>query len=123
VTDETAMGMDLFATMTDLAGAKLPAGLKLDGVSLAPVMLKNQTLPKRSLFWEHRGQKAIRKENWKLVVNKNGNNADDIHLFNLKDDPAEKNNLVGQYADKVKELAEELNEWEKDVSAGVQKRT
>jgi arylsulfatase A-like enzyme len=123
VTDETALGMDLFATMSDLAGAPLPAGLKLDGVSLAPLMLKNQKLPKRSLFWQCQNQKAIRKGDWKLVVNPEGKEANDGYLFNLKDDLSEKNNLTEQYPDIVKELTEALEKWEREVSAGVQNRS
>ena len=101
----------------------MPKGLELDGVSLAPLMLENQKLPTRTLFWQYGSQMAIRREDWKLVVNKKEKKANDVYLYNLKDDLAESNNLVEQYPDKVKILVEALKKWEKDVSAGIQKRT
>ncbi|MEA3225330.1 MAG: sulfatase-like hydrolase/transferase, partial [Planctomycetota bacterium] len=49
-TDQTVLGMDMFATMASIAGAKLPAGLKLDGVDLLGVLTENKKLPERTLF-------------------------------------------------------------------------
>lgn len=123
VTDETAMSMDLFPTMCDLAEADLPTKLQLDGVSLAPLMLKNQQLPERNLFWQHRNQKAIRCDNWKLLVSMKGSNDNGTYLFNIADDMAEKNNVIEHYPEKVNELIEALRNFETDVSQGVQKRS
>jgi arylsulfatase A-like enzyme len=75
------------------------------------------------LFWQCQNQKAIRKGDWKLVVNPEGKEANDVYLFNLKDDLSEKNNLTEQYPDIVKELTEALEKWEREVSAGVQNRS
>ena len=51
---EPAMTMDLLPTFAALAGAKIPPGLKLDGVSLAPLLEGGSSLPPRKLFWERR---------------------------------------------------------------------
>lgn len=116
ITDETSMSMDLFATMIDLAKGRLPAGSALDGVSLTPVLLKGQTLPQRTLFWQHKNLKAVRKAAWKLVVDK-----DKIYLFNLEKDLAESTDLAELYPAIVKKLMAELNAWQQDVSSGVEK--
>ena len=42
VTNQTALGMDLFPTMISVAGAKLPAGLRLDGVDLLPMLVDGE---------------------------------------------------------------------------------
>ena len=115
-TDETAMSMDLFATMTELAKARLPDGLALDGVSLTPVLLSDQALPQRTLFWQHKNLKAVRKAAWKLVVDE-----DRIYLYNVEKDLAESVNCADRYPSTVKELMAELNAWQKDISSDAEK--
>lgn len=117
VTDETAMGMDLFPTITAIAGATLPAGLKLDGVNLLGLLLDGKKLAERSLFWRYGERKAVRKGPWKLVVQSG------VHLYNLDDDLAEKNDLAASEPEMVKALQAELAVWERDVDAGVKQRT
>jgi arylsulfatase A-like enzyme len=116
-TDQTAMGMDLFATMVSIAGAKLRAGLKLDGVDLLGMMTKNERLPDRMLFWRYRNQKAVRKGPWKLLVRNKKTT-----LYDLDEDIAEKNDLSGKRPRILKKLGEELVAWEHEISAGVKLR-
>ncbi len=117
ITDQTTLGMDLFATMTSIAGAKLPAGLKLDGVDLLPMLTEGAKLPERTLFWRYRKEKALRKGHWKLLIQNNQSK-----LYNLDDDLSEKNNLAKTRPDMVKKLEDELAVWGQEVSAGVELR-
>ncbi len=117
ITDETVLGMDLFATMASIAGAKPPAGLNLDGADLLPVLAESRKLPKRTLFWRYRKEKAVRKGPWKLLVQ-----GDKVRLFNLEEDLGEKENLANKRPDMVKQLEDELAAWEREVSAGVELR-
>ena len=114
VTHETSMTMDLFPTMTAMAGAKLPRGLKLDGTSLLPLLLEGKKLPERTLFWRFRKEHAVRKGPWKLLVR-----GENQYLFNLDDDIGEKNDLAGVKPEIFKALQAEYLAWEKDVTAGV----
>ena len=109
--------MDLFATMASVAGAKLPAGFKLDGVDLLGMLTKNEKLPDRTLFWRYRKEKAIRKGPWKLLV-QDGKAA----LYNLDEDLGEKNDLARTNARMLKKLEDELAVWDREVSAGVKLR-
>jgi arylsulfatase A len=111
VTGQTVLGMDLFATMVSLAGAQVPAGLKLDGEDLLPVLTGSGGLKARTLFWRYRGQRAVRKGSWKLLVQ-----GKDTRLFNLKTDLGEKNDLADRRTDVVAELRAELAAWESQVS-------
>jgi arylsulfatase A len=111
VTGQTVLGMDLFATMVSLAGAQVPAGLKLDGEDLLPVLTGSGGLKARTLFWRYRGQRAVRKGPWKLLVQ-----GKDTRLFNLKTDLGEKNDLADRRTDVVAELRAELAAWESQVS-------
>jgi len=109
--DETAMTMDLFPTCLELAGLELPPSDSrdaLDGVSLAPLLLENKPLPERTLFWRMRGQKAVRRGPWKLVVQPDGK----AELYSLADDLGETRNLAAKHAEVVDRLLDELARWE-----------
>ncbi|MHC4167625.1 MAG: sulfatase-like hydrolase/transferase [Planctomycetota bacterium] len=116
-TDQTVLGMDLFATMVSISGAKLPAGLKLDGVDLLGMLTEDKRLPERTLFWRYRKEKAARKGPWKLLV-RDGKSM----LFNLDDDLGEKSDLSRTERRMLKRLEDELAVWDREVSAGVELR-
>ena len=113
-TGQTVLGMDLYATMVSIAGAKLPAGLRLDGVDLLGVLTEHEKLPQRTLFWRYRKERAVRRGPWKLLVRDN-----ETTLYNLDEDPGEKNDLVRTKPRMLKRLEDELAAWEREVSAGV----
>ena len=116
-TGQTVLGMDLFATMMSITGAKQPESLKLDGVDLLPMLTEGTRLPKRTLFWRYRKEKAVRKGPWKLLVQGNLSK-----LYNLDEDLGEKENLALARPDVAKALEDELAAWEQEVSAGVELR-
>ena len=100
---------DFLPTAAELAGAKIPAECKTDGFSLVS-HLKGGPAPQReSFYWElHEGKpiQAIRFGKdlaWKAV--KNGPKAP-IELYNLINDPGEKNNLAAQRPKLVAEAVE-----------------
>ena len=94
--DSVTMTMDWLPTLAEAAGIEPPAGL--DGTSILPDILgTGKVAPDRTLVWVRRegGMKyggrvyyAIRKGNWKLLQN---TPFEPMQLFNLKDDPGEKN--------------------------------
>ncbi|MCP4614647.1 MAG: sulfatase-like hydrolase/transferase [Planctomycetes bacterium] len=116
-TDQTAIGMDLFATMISIAGAKPQTSLKLDGVDLLPMLTEGARLPKRTLFWRYKKQKVVRKGPWKLLVQN-----DQSKLYNLDEDLGEQENLALAKPGMLKSLEDELVAWEQEVSAGVELR-
>ena len=110
-TDQTVMGMDLYPTVASIAGAKLPDGLKLDGVDLLAVMTEDKKLPQRTLFWRFEDEKAVRKGPWKLLVRENKTT-----LYNLDEDLAEKIDLARTNPTMLKRLNDELAVWERRMS-------
>ena len=82
------------------------------------MLTKDTKLPERTLFWRYKKERAVRKSPWKLLVQ-----GDNVKLYNLSDDLAEKENLVNAKPEMVRELKNELAAWEKEVSAGVEQRT
>jgi arylsulfatase A-like enzyme/acetyl esterase/lipase len=59
--------MDLFATLTNLVGAKPPAR-KTDGVDVAPLIFGEKGAKGRDIFWYYSGDElhAVRQGDWKL---------------------------------------------------------
>jgi len=83
---------DFFPTAADIAGAPLPAGCALDGISVLPAILgKRQKQQHEYLYWEWKGQMAARAGNWKAVWR---NRDEEMELYNLSVDPAEEHNVA-----------------------------
>jgi len=112
VTDQLAISLDLMPTMLELAGAKLPDGHKLDGVSLVPLLLEGKPLGHRRLFWNG---KAVRDGHWKLVVGGKGHKG--VGLYDLSKDIGETTDLAEQHPDRVKAMLAALAAWKADVAA------
>ena len=56
--------------------------------------------------------KAVRKDDWKLIVNE----YDNINqLYNLKEDSTEQNNLYDKKPVLAKSLLKDLNDWETEL--------
>lgn len=123
VTDQPISSIDFYPTFLEVAGTKNIPGNLIDGISIMPLITKNETL-KRDVFywhypsetghWKPRMASAVRKGDYKLLefylVKR-------VELYNLKTDPSEKNDLSATMPDKVKELKLLLDKWKKDVNA------
>ena len=102
VSDEPWAFWDFLATAADLAGAKVPAECRTDGLSLV-AFLKGGPAPQRDCFyWElHETQKPLQAVcfgDWKAV--NNGPQAA-LELYDLAADPGERTNLAAQKPDLV----------------------
>lgn len=114
VTGATTLTMDLFPTFLELAGLEPPPAdspSPLDGASLAPLLLRGDALPERTLFWRIRDRKAARRGPWKLVMSP-GRAAE---LYNLADDIGETRDLAADHPERVVELRSALADWEQCV--------
>lgn len=93
---------DIFHTIAAAVGAKVPDDRKLDGVDLMPfVKGVNKSVPHETLFWREGHHQTILHEGWKLIKSGRINKR---WLFNLKEDPLEKINLLKENQSKVSEL-------------------
>ena len=101
--------IDIAPTCLSAAGL---SGKGMAGKSLEPVFAKDST-KERTLYWEHEGNRAVRKGNYKLVA---------IHdtpweLFDMKKDRSELKDLSSSMPKKVKELRTLYEAWAKRVGA------
>ncbi len=106
ISTQRALTMDIYPTISEITGAKI--NHKIDGVSLLPILRSNvEKLPERPLFFTRRegnprfgGQtiQAVISDHRKLLQNSPNS---PYELYNLLDDPTEKQNLIssdmGQY--------------------------
>lgn len=98
--------IDIMATCVDVAQADYPAdAIPLEGTSLVPVF-QGQALAERSLYWEHEGNRAIRRGKWKGVAK---NPAGSWELYDIEKDRIEKNDLGKEHPELLREL---VRDWE-----------
>jgi arylsulfatase len=115
-----AAHIDLFPTLAELCGGKLPTDRKLDGRSLVPLM-KDPKAPwaDRTLF-THRGRWAkgkaeqakysacaVRNQRFRLVGNK--------ELHDILNDPGETKNVIDQHPEVVAAMRKAYDQWWSEV--------
>lgn len=104
--DALAYLLDVYPTICELVGAKVPSGL--DGRSLVPV-IRGQTAEVRdTIFLAYRDvQRAVRHGRWKLIRYPQVNRT---QLFDLQEDPFELHDLSGDpaQAGRIKDLMTRL---------------
>ncbi|TCC99074.1 arylsulfatase [Pedobacter psychroterrae] len=114
MTDHTGHVMDFMATFADLAGAKYPEVYKgnqikpMQGLSFAPAFKGKKSIGHEYLFNEHYNARSVRSKEWKMVSLSSDTS---WHLYRVKDDESELNDLAAQYPGKVKELHKKWQEW------------
>ncbi|MYW63817.1 sulfatase-like hydrolase/transferase [Streptomyces sp. SID8379] len=106
VSHEPVFTPDWTATLLEVGGARPDPAYPLDGTSLAGYLLRGTELKERDLFWRVRGERAVRRGDWKYYRGKGG--AD--QLFHLAADRREQ---ADRAADEPELLAELKAVWEK----------
>ena len=112
--------IDFYPTLTEIAGAKIDH--LIDGVSLVPELRQNGSIERDALYWHYPHYSnqggipsgAIRMGDWKLIERYEDGR---LHLYNLKDDIGEKNDLAEKHPNRVTAMKVNLHAWYRDVDA------
>lgn len=99
--------IDILPTVLAAAGAKLPTDRVIDGVNLLPFLAKAPAAVQadRPLFWRAGSYRAMQQNGWKLIASEHPKKN---WLFNLREDPTERNNLAGKQTAKLAEMTAQL---------------
>jgi arylsulfatase A-like enzyme len=119
VSEEPINSIDLLPTLAAAAGAEVKH--EIDGLDLKPA-LEGGSLEQRSLYWHYPHYSnqggipsgAIREGDFKLIERYEDGR---VHLYNLKEDIGEQNDLAHKYPEKVSKLRSQLHAWYEEVDA------
>lgn len=105
--------VDLYPTFAALAGASTTKSKPLDGVNVWETIAEGKPSPRSEVIYNiepFRG--AVRQGDWKLIWRTLIPTS--VDLYNLKDDPYEKNNVAAAHPDKVAAMQARINELGKE---------
>ncbi len=124
--------IDIMPTLIDVAGAKYPKHfsrfkillptegisvgykvLPMEGISLSPVLYGNKGRTDEPIFWEWKGNRAVRAGTWKLVAERGRS----WELHNMKTDRCELDDHIQSYPKQTKIMATMYDNWAKRYGA------
>jgi arylsulfatase B len=107
VVDQPIHIVDMYPTLTRLAGAPLGKNKPLDGMDVWPTLSDGKPSPRDEVVYDIEPfRAALRKGDWKLVWQ--ATLPSRVELFNLAEDPAEKTNLADKNHQKVADLQQRI---------------
>ncbi len=106
VSDAWLTSLELFPTLSEIAGVGIDDGLVLDGFDMLPVLEGKIDSPRNEMVWKRRGDVAIRVGKWKWIDSQRGGG-----LFNLSTDVGETKDLTERRPEVAKRLQNRLGQW------------
>ena len=98
--------LDMFPTLIDMAGLKMPPTRPLDGRNIWPALRDNTASPVESYYWFWRNADALRTADWKLF-----RYSDHFELYDIRKDISEANDVAAAHPEVVKALTVKMNDW------------
>ena len=126
---EPITSVDLYPTLVDLAGGKLPSGQAVDGVSYLPLLKPGgqKSLTREAIYWHFPGYLGSQQNTWRATpvgVIRAGDwklheffEDGHVELYNLRTDIGERTDLATENPEKVAELKGKLIAWRNAVGA------
>lgn len=105
--------LDILPTVAAACDVPTAAAQALDGVDLLPYLNQQKGgVPHEALFWKLAGYSAVRVGKWKLYLEPRSNIA---RLYDLEQDPGEKNDLSAVEPGMYEALNARYAEWDKSL--------
>ena len=127
VVTDMGSGLDILTTAASLAGARLPAGLVVDGVDLTAALKGTGPSPRETLFYYSDNElRAVRRKNYKAHFITSGaygeGGARTVQtpplLFDLSVDPGERFDIAAAHPAIVADLVKSADQHRRTVVAG-----
>ncbi|MEX2566316.1 MAG: sulfatase-like hydrolase/transferase, partial [Cyclobacteriaceae bacterium] len=125
--------IDIMATLVDITDATYPSEysgkeiVPMEGKSLRGVFTNNEAIERDAIYFEHEGNRGLRKGKWKLVSKAydgaghfrkvNTLASEQWELFDMERDRTETMDLAQKHPDMVMELSDLWHEWAKRTQA------
>lgn len=122
--------LDLFPTISGLAGADLPANREYDGRDILPLLLGESQPPSRDLFFSNRHEvDAVRSGHWKLHLRertigpqgrpRKSRDIDPPRLYRLDQDPGEEVDVAASHPEIVSRLTQGAERFQSETKATI----
>ena len=106
--EHIAGAIDLLPTLTDLAGIQFKSAKELDGKSLKPLLVEKNVNWEERFIVSHWNQKtSVRNQQFRLDQQNK--------LFDMINDPGQREDVAIKYPDILGKMVEFKNQWEKEV--------
>ncbi len=106
--NQIAGAIDLFPTLTDLAGIKRPEPKPIDGVSLKPLMMNSAVdWPERMIFSSLRQRVSVRTDQYRL--------SHEGQLYDIHADPGQRKDIAKQKPQIAEKLNQAVADWKQSV--------
>jgi len=115
--------IDIMPTVAELTGSTYPETYEgnqiqpAEGISLVPILQGQQRTGHDVLYWQHEGNRAVRKGDWKIVSRFDYEEM--VHLpwelYNIAEDRSETRNVVDMYPQKRDSLIVLYDRWAERV--------
>ena len=107
------MAMDLLPTIMDFTAITVPETRRLDGTSMAELILNKADFPDRQLFWGYEPKlgTAMRHGHWKMQTK-----GDVVELYDLRKDIKETTNVADKFPKRNEEMKAAIEKWKLEVS-------
>jgi arylsulfatase A-like enzyme len=104
--------VDMYPTLAKLAGASTAKCQPLDGLDVWGTISEGKSSPRTEIVYNIEPfRAAIREGDWKLIWRPLLPSS--AELYNIAQDPSEKNNVAAEHADKIAELQKRVEELAK----------
>jgi arylsulfatase len=139
VCNRLASTIDILPTIASITGSKLPE-LKIDGVSLLPVLKGEDVNPRKyfNYYYDGNSLKAVRMDDWKLMLPHNSQSYENqtagnggmpgksrfdlqvpLSLYDLRRDPGERYDVKDQYPEITAALLKYADEVREDLGDNI----
>jgi arylsulfatase A-like enzyme len=106
--DEVISVTDILPTLAHIVGFEITDEMDLDGKNIWPALSKGSKIDDREIYGRTKKQFALRQGDWKLIHNGKTLRKGNDELYNLKNDPYEKNDIAKDHPKKVESLLERI---------------
>ena len=100
--------IDYLPTILSSLDIKLPDQRPIDGINLIPIITNKAKFRGKAIGFQSNSVASLITDRYKIILNKKNKN---VELYDLLNDPFEKNDIAVSMVDEVSKLKAQLNRW------------